>query len=109
MPLVAARPVIDYRWFARLLSWKQRRTYGRVLDSIQHSCAIPGVLQDAAGSAALRSSVRNESDHSWNIVGDGRKWQAPRLLNLRVFQAGFRDAAVIRHPKPLQPVHWTIL
>ena len=32
MPLVAARPIAEYPWYARLFFWKQRRTYGRVLD-----------------------------------------------------------------------------
>lgn len=32
MPFVAAKRLHDYPWFVRLLFWKQRRTYGRVLD-----------------------------------------------------------------------------
>jgi AhpD family alkylhydroperoxidase len=32
MPLVAARPIAEYPWYARLFFRKQRRTYGRVLD-----------------------------------------------------------------------------
>lgn len=32
MPLVAAKPIAEYPWYARLFFWKQRRTYGRVLD-----------------------------------------------------------------------------
>lgn len=32
MPPVTARPISEYPWYARLLFWKQRRTYGRVLD-----------------------------------------------------------------------------
>ena len=32
MPLVAARPIAEYPWYALLFFWKQRRTYGRVLD-----------------------------------------------------------------------------
>ena len=32
MPLVAAKPVASYPWFIRLFFWKQRRTYGRILD-----------------------------------------------------------------------------
>ena len=32
MPNVSARPLADYPWFIRLFLWKQRRTYGRVLD-----------------------------------------------------------------------------
>ena len=32
MEFVAAKPVRDYPWLARLFFWKQRRTYGRVLD-----------------------------------------------------------------------------
>src|SRR5262249_27366520 len=33
MPIVAAKPLRSYPWFIRLFFWKQRRTYGRVLDS----------------------------------------------------------------------------
>jgi AhpD family alkylhydroperoxidase len=33
MTAVAAKPVKDYPWFIRLFFWKQRRAYGRVLDS----------------------------------------------------------------------------
>jgi len=29
---IATRPTRDYPWFVRLFFWKQRRTYGRVLD-----------------------------------------------------------------------------
>lgn len=32
MPAVAAKPILGYPWFIRLFFWKQRRTYGRVLD-----------------------------------------------------------------------------
>ena len=32
MPLVTARPIAEYPWYARLFFWKQRQTYGRVLD-----------------------------------------------------------------------------
>jgi AhpD family alkylhydroperoxidase len=32
MPLVTAKPIAQYPWYARLFFWKQRRTYGRVLD-----------------------------------------------------------------------------
>jgi AhpD family alkylhydroperoxidase len=32
MAVVAARPLAAYPWFIRLFFWKQRRTYGRVLD-----------------------------------------------------------------------------
>lgn len=32
MPLVTARPISEYPWYARLFFWKQRQTYGRVLD-----------------------------------------------------------------------------
>jgi AhpD family alkylhydroperoxidase len=32
MSAVAAKPLADYPWFIRLFFWKQRRTYGRVLD-----------------------------------------------------------------------------
>ncbi len=32
MPLVATKPVASYPWFIRLFFWKQRRTYGRILD-----------------------------------------------------------------------------
>ncbi len=32
MPAVAAKPIHGYPWFIRLFFWKQRRTYGRVLD-----------------------------------------------------------------------------
>lgn len=32
MPPVTARPISEYPWYARLFFWKQRRTYGRVLD-----------------------------------------------------------------------------
>ncbi len=32
MPFVAAKPIASYPWFIRLFFWKQRRTYGRVLD-----------------------------------------------------------------------------
>lgn len=32
MTVIAARPLKDYPWFIRLFFWKQRRTYGRVLD-----------------------------------------------------------------------------
>jgi len=32
MTAVAAKPLRSYPWFIRLFFWKQRRTYGRVLD-----------------------------------------------------------------------------
>ena len=32
MNFVSAKPIGDYPWFVRLFFWKQRRTYGRVLD-----------------------------------------------------------------------------
>jgi AhpD family alkylhydroperoxidase len=32
MPTVSARPLAAYPWFIRLFFWKQRRTYGSVLD-----------------------------------------------------------------------------
>jgi AhpD family alkylhydroperoxidase len=32
MTVVAAKPVADYPWFIRLFFWKQRRSYGRILD-----------------------------------------------------------------------------
>lgn len=32
MNAVTAKPLTDYPWFVRLFFWKQRRTYGRVLD-----------------------------------------------------------------------------
>lgn len=32
MPTVDAKPLSEYPWFVRLFFWKQRRTYGRVLD-----------------------------------------------------------------------------
>jgi AhpD family alkylhydroperoxidase len=32
MPAVASKPIGQYPWFIRLFFWKQRRTYGRVLD-----------------------------------------------------------------------------
>lgn len=32
MPLVTARPISEYPWYARFFFWKQRQTYGRVLD-----------------------------------------------------------------------------
>ncbi len=32
MTLVAAKPVGSYPWFIRLFFWKQKRTYGRVLE-----------------------------------------------------------------------------
>ena len=32
MSFVSAKPIGDYPWFVRLFFWKQRRTYGRVLD-----------------------------------------------------------------------------
>ena len=32
MNAVTAKPLTDYPWFIRLFFWKQRRTYGRVLD-----------------------------------------------------------------------------
>jgi AhpD family alkylhydroperoxidase len=32
MPFVTARPIAEYPWYVRLFFWKQRRTYGRVLD-----------------------------------------------------------------------------
>ncbi len=32
MELVATKPIRDYPWFVQLFFWKQRRTYGRVLD-----------------------------------------------------------------------------
>ncbi len=32
MIVVAAKPLRDYPWFIRLYFWKQRRTYGHVLD-----------------------------------------------------------------------------
>jgi AhpD family alkylhydroperoxidase len=32
MTTVAAKPFRDYPWFIRLFFWKQRRTYGQVLD-----------------------------------------------------------------------------
>ena len=32
MTTVVAKPLRDYPWFIRLFFWKQRRTYGRVLD-----------------------------------------------------------------------------
>ena len=32
MPTVASKPIGRYPWFIRLFFWKQRRTYGRVLD-----------------------------------------------------------------------------
>ncbi|HVB81554.1 MAG TPA: carboxymuconolactone decarboxylase family protein [Candidatus Binataceae bacterium] len=32
MTTVAAKQLADYPWFVRLFFWKQRRTYGRILD-----------------------------------------------------------------------------
>lgn len=32
MTAVSAKPLADYPWFIRLFFWKQRRTYGRILD-----------------------------------------------------------------------------
>ncbi len=32
MPAIASKPIGRYPWFIRLFFWKQRRTYGRVLD-----------------------------------------------------------------------------
>ena len=32
MSLVSGKPEASYPWFLRLFFWKQRRTYGRVLD-----------------------------------------------------------------------------
>jgi AhpD family alkylhydroperoxidase len=32
MTTTAAKPLPDYPWFIRLFFWKQRRTYGRILD-----------------------------------------------------------------------------
>jgi AhpD family alkylhydroperoxidase len=32
MPFLATKPPSDYAWFVRLFFWKQRQTYGRVLD-----------------------------------------------------------------------------
>ncbi|MFZ3182074.1 MAG: carboxymuconolactone decarboxylase family protein [Methylocystis silviterrae] len=32
MSVVPAKEITDYPWFVRLFFWKQRRTYGRVLD-----------------------------------------------------------------------------
>ena len=32
MTTAAAKPLSDYPWFIRLFFWKQRRTYGRILD-----------------------------------------------------------------------------
>lgn len=32
MPAVASKPIDQYPWLIRLFFWKQRRTYGRVLD-----------------------------------------------------------------------------
>lgn len=32
MTTIVAKPLRDYPWFIRLFFWKQRRTYGRVLD-----------------------------------------------------------------------------
>ena len=32
MTTVSAKPLSDYPWFIRLFFWKQRRTYGRVLE-----------------------------------------------------------------------------
>lgn len=32
MSVVPAKEITDYPWIIRLFFWKQRRTYGRVLD-----------------------------------------------------------------------------
>jgi AhpD family alkylhydroperoxidase len=32
MALISAKPVSDYPWWVRLFFWKQKRTYGRILD-----------------------------------------------------------------------------
>lgn len=32
MPVVEAKPLPQYPWFIRLFFWKQKRTYGRILD-----------------------------------------------------------------------------
>ncbi len=32
MPLVTAKPIAEYPWYARLFFWNQKRKYGRVLD-----------------------------------------------------------------------------
>jgi hypothetical protein len=32
MAFVSAKPISRYPWFIRLVFWKQRLTYGRVLD-----------------------------------------------------------------------------
>jgi hypothetical protein len=38
MSTIAAKPLSQYPWFIRLFFWKQKRTYGRILD--------PGLLWD---------------------------------------------------------------
>src|SRR5450830_517791 len=32
MSTIAAKPLSQYPWFIRLFFWKQKRTYGRILD-----------------------------------------------------------------------------
>src|SRR5450631_2349192 len=32
MSTIAAKPLSQYPWFIRLVFWKQKRTYGRILD-----------------------------------------------------------------------------
>jgi AhpD family alkylhydroperoxidase len=32
MSIIAAKPLSQYPWFIRLVFWKQKRTYGRILD-----------------------------------------------------------------------------
>ena len=48
MPFLATKPQSDYSWFVRLFFWKQRRTYGRVLDPSLHWGRSPWVFAAVA-------------------------------------------------------------
>lgn len=59
MPAVTSKPIGRYPWFIRLFFWKQRRTYGRVLDPGLLWGRSPWVFASAAllyGALDRRSS-----------------------------------------------------
>src|SRR5258708_4654376 len=59
MPSVSAKPLRSYPWFVRLLFWKQRRMFGRVLDPSLYWARSPWVFAAFAllyGALERRSS-----------------------------------------------------
>src|ERR1700730_8011132 len=59
MPSVSAKPFQSYPWFVRLLFWKQRRIFGRVLDPSLYWARSPWVFAAFAllyGALERRSS-----------------------------------------------------